>query len=46
MQESNKKCPNCEKEIGTIKNEIMDENGVRIEYEIINRDNYYRIFKD
>ena len=46
IQESNLKCPNCEKEIGTIKNEIMDENGVRIEYEIINRDNYYRIFKD
>ena len=25
---------------------IMDENVVKTEYEIINRDNYYRIFKD
>ena len=46
MQESNKKCPNCEKEIGTIKKEITDENRVRTEYEIIKTDNYYRIFKD
>ena len=46
MQESNYKCPNCEKNIGTEKKESMDENGVKTEYEIIKRDNYCRIFKD
>ena len=46
MQESNIFCPNCNKKIGIIKKEILDENGVKIEYEIINRGNYCRIFKD
>ena len=46
MQESNIFCPNCNKNIGIIKKEILDENEVKIEYEIINRGNYCRIFKD
>ena len=46
MQESIIKCPNCEKEIGTIKKQIMDENGIKTEYEFFNRGNYDRIFKD
>ena len=46
IQESNLKCPNCGKEIGVIKKETMDDNELKTEYEIVKRDDYFRIFKD
>ena len=39
-------CPNCRKNIGTIRKEISIKNEIKIEYEFVNRDGYYRIFKD
>ena len=46
IQESNIKCSNCGKEIGVIKKETMDDNELKTEYEIVKRDDYFRIFKD
>ena len=39
-------CPNCRKNIGTIRKEILIKNEIKIEDEFVNRDGYYRIFKD
>jgi hypothetical protein len=46
IQELNLKCPHCEKEIGTIKKASTEDDKSNTEYEIIKRDDYYRIFKD
>ena len=46
FQESKLKCQNCEKEIGAIYKENIIENELKTEYEIVKRDDYYRIFKD
>jgi len=47
-QESSLKCPRCNKEIGAIFNEKFDENNneLKTEYEIVKRENYFRIFRD
>ena len=40
------KCQYCSKEIGTISKEIYDEKELNTGYEIVKRENYFRIFID
>ena len=44
--ERNLKCPHCKKEIGSIQKEINKNGELIIVYEMINRNDYYRILKD
>ena len=42
IQEKNRKCPNCSKDIGI----LYKEKNLAKKYEIVKRDKYFRIFKD
>ena len=46
IKELDMHCLYCKKEIGTIQKETVKENELKTENEIVNREKYFRIFKD